>query len=412
MTMSPAPSSADQRAQEARDALQLDLDAQRREEAGADRATHRYQVLFHNAAFGVMVGNEAGRILQVNGRMCEMMGYTEDELLALPLKDVTHPDDIAMSAGVRAELVNGPQTWTQFEKRYLRQDGSVLTVVATVSRVDDLDGGGPVMLAIMEDVTARRAAEQALLDLNRTLERQVADRTAALARANREMEAFSYAVSHDLRAPLRAIHGFSLALLDEHDDQLDAEGRHCLSRIRANTLRMSDLVDALLSLSRLTGGDLISVPVDLADIARSVVEDVRQAHPDSVATISVLDRLPAMGDPRLLRIVLVNLIDNAVKFCLTEEHPRIVIGGNAAADSVHLSVEDNGAGFDMAYAEKLFAPFQRLHENTQFPGVGVGLATVFRILAHHGGRVWAEGSPDRGATFHIELPAFPQEPVL
>jgi PAS domain S-box-containing protein len=400
------------RALEARDALEPDLDAQSGGEADAVRATHRYQVLFHNAAFGVIVSNEAGRILQVNGRMCEMLGHTQDELIALPLKDVIHPDDVTASARVRAGLISGPQTWTQFEKRYLRKDGSVVTVMATVSRVDDLDGGGPVMMGIMEDVTAQRAAEQALRDLNRTLERRVADRTAALARANKEMEAFSYAVSHDLRAPLRAIHGFSLALLNEHEAQLDAEGRHWLTRIQANTLRMSDLVDALLSLSRLTGGDLISVPLDLADLARSVVEDVRQAHPDSVATISVLDRLPAMGDPRLLRIVLVNLIDNAVKFCLTEEHPRIVIGGSAAAESVHLSVEDNGAGFDMAYAEKLFAPFQRLHENTQFPGVGVGLATVFRIVAHHGGRVWAEGSPDRGATFHIELPASRQEPVL
>jgi signal transduction histidine kinase len=219
--------------------------------------------------------------------------------------------------------------------------------------------------------------------------------------------AFSYAVSHDLRAPLRAIDGFSLALLDEHDHQLDAEGRHCLARIRANTLRMSDLIDALLGLSRLTGGDLVGVPVDLAEIARSAAEDVRQAHPASVARISILERLPAMGDSSLLRIVLVNLIDNAVKFCAAADDPRIVIGGSIDAESVHLFVEDSGAGFDMAYANRLFAPFQRLHESSQFPGVGVGLATVHRIMARHGGRVWAEGSPDRGATFHIELPRSP-----
>jgi PAS domain S-box-containing protein len=370
--------------------------------AGFD--AHLYHILFDNAAVGVMVGDETGRILHVNRRMCEMLGYTVDELLALPVQGVIHPDDVTARMVARGDLISGAQTWTRIEKRYIRKDGSVLHVLATVSRIDDFDGGGPVAMGIIEDVSARHAAEDALRDLNRTLEHRVEDRTAALARAGKEMEAFSYAVSHDLRAPLRAIDGFSLALLDEHDHQLDAEGRHCLARIRANTLRMSDLIDALLGLSRLTGGDLVGVPVDLAEIARSAAEDVRQAHPASVARISILERLPAMGDSSLLRIVLVNLIDNAVKFCAAADDPRIVIGGNIDAESVHLFVEDNGAGFDMAYAKKMFAPFQRLHESSQFPGVGVGLATVYRIIARHGGRVWAEGSPDRGATFHIELP--------
>jgi len=370
--------------------MTVGIAARRRDAADALRADQRSRLLFDNAAVGVIVVDGSGRILQVNRRMCEMLAYTEVELLAMSSQDITYPDDITLSTVVYGDLISGAQTSTRVEKRYLRKDGSVLPVVATVSRIDD--------------VTARRAAEEALHDLNRTLERHVEDRTTALVRANKEMEAFSYAVSHDLRAPLRAIHGFSVALVDDHGDQLDAEGRHCVARIRANTLRMSELIDGLLSLSRLTGGAFVTVPVDLADTARGVIDDVLLAHPGVAAKVTVVDHLPAVGDPSLLRTVLVNLLDNAVKFCGAVEHPRIVVGGHADAGSTHLFVEDNGAGFDSAHAERLFAPFQRLHEQSQFVGVGVGLATVYRIVSRHGGRVWAEGAPDRGATFHVELP--------
>jgi signal transduction histidine kinase len=235
------------------------------------------------------------------------------------------------------------------------------------------------------------------------LEQRVEDRTAELAAANRELEAFSYSVSHDLRAPLRSIDGFSLALLEDYGDKLDANGQDCLRRVRSATQRMGILIDDLLNLSRVTRAEMHKEPVDLSGIARSAAADIMKANGHRDVELVIEDGLEAFGDSRLLRIVLDNLLGNAWKYTSKHEQARIEFGKEHSNGSSVYFVKDDGAGFDPAYSERLFGAFQRLHGMTEFPGTGVGLATVCRIVQRHGGRVWAEGAVEKGATFRFTL---------
>jgi light-regulated signal transduction histidine kinase (bacteriophytochrome) len=242
------------------------------------------------------------------------------------------------------------------------------------------------------------------------LEGKVAERTAALWRyatdleaANREMEAFSYSVSHDLRAPLRAIHGFSQALLEDSRDRLDAEGKDHLRRVCAAADRMGLLIDDLLELSRVARTEMRAEPVDLSQLAHRVTTELRQGQPARAVEVRIADGLSATGDHRLIRLLLQNLLDNAWKFTSKQPRAHIEVGVGNGADPAFF-VRDNGAGFDMAYGDKLFGVFQRLHAVSEFPGTGVGLAIVQRVVHRHGGRVWADAAPGRGATFYFTLP--------
>jgi signal transduction histidine kinase len=247
------------------------------------------------------------------------------------------------------------------------------------------------------------STREELRRLNVELEQRVLRRTAELEAANKELEAFSYSVSHDLRSPLRAIDGFSLALLEDHGDVLDAQGRSDLSRVRENANRMAELIDSLLRLSRLSRQELKVTDVDLSALAATVARALRELEPDRDVLIDIAPGVRAPGDPALLRIVLENLMGNAWKF--TSKHPRarIEFGSDVVDGETRYFVRDDGAGFDMAYASKLFGAFQRVHAQTEFPGVGIGLATTARIIRRHGGRIWAEGAPEGGATFWFVL---------
>lgn len=232
----------------------------------------------------------------------------------------------------------------------------------------------------------------------------VAERTAELENVNKELEAFSYSVSHDLRAPLRSIDGFSRIVLDDCKDKLDAQYADYLQRVRAATQRMGELIDDLLKLSRVSRAGMNRTSVDLSALALEVAEDLRNAHPERRLTIDIQPGLTAVGDPSLLRIMLENLLGNAWKFTGKTEDARIEVRArNGEADERVYFIRDNGAGFDMNYANKLFGAFQRLHGAQEFPGTGIGLATVQRIVRRHGGRVWAEGAVNRGATFYFAL---------
>ncbi|MCU1427698.1 MAG: hypothetical protein JWL83_1698 [Actinomycetia bacterium] len=240
-----------------------------------------------------------------------------------------------------------------------------------------------------------------LAELNTSLELAVEERTSELRAANRELESFSYAVAHDLRAPLRAIDGFSLALVEDYGDLLDEQGRHYAQRVRAATARMGELIDDLLTLSRVARSELQREPVDLSSVARSVLARLAEATPARVVDIVVVDGATARGDPRLLRIALENLLGNAWKFSSTKPVARIEFGTTRDAGRNAYFVRDNGVGFDSEYATKLFNPFQRLHSSDEFEGNGIGLATVARVVYRHGGRVWAEGAIGEGATFYF-----------
>jgi signal transduction histidine kinase len=245
--------------------------------------------------------------------------------------------------------------------------------------------------------------EGALQQAHNELEQRVEERTAELGAANKELEAFSYSVSHDLRSPLRGIDGFSLALLEDYAERLDDQGKEHLQRIRAATQRMGMLIDDLLNLSRMTRAEMRKERFNISTLAHSVVESLQEAHAERRIEFRIEDALEANADPRLLRVVLENLLGNASKFTSRRTSAFVEFGKMHRNGSAAYFVRDNGAGFDPAYADRLFGAFQRLHGTTEFPGTGIGLATVQRIVRRHGGEIWAEGEVEKGATFYFTL---------
>ena len=252
---------------------------------------------------------------------------------------------------------------------------------------------------LIREVAERKRAEDDIRKLNS----QLVQRSAQLEASNKELEAFSYSVSHDLRAPLRGIDGFSQAVLEDYDEKLDESGRSYLRRVRTASQRMSQLIDAMLNLARLTRAEIHTQTFDMSAVVRSVLEDFQKMEPDRQVECIVANNVFATADPQLLRAVLENLLGNAWKFTQQQAHPRIEFGHGQFKGQAAYFVTDNGAGFDMTYVHKLFGAFQRLHAYTEYPGVGVGLATVHRIIQRHGGQIWAEGMVGKGATFHFTL---------
>jgi light-regulated signal transduction histidine kinase (bacteriophytochrome) len=251
---------------------------------------------------------------------------------------------------------------------------------------------------ITRDVTERMRAEKDIKQLNRTLQQH----TAQLEAANKELEAFSYSVSHDLRAPLRSIDGFSQALLEDYADKLDETGKDSLQRVRGASQRMGQLIDDMLNLSRVTRSEMRHETVDLSAMAETIAAELQKNQPERTVTFTIQPGLTTDGDAHLLRVVMDNLLGNAWKFTSKQANAIIEFGSVSVGE---FFVRDNGAGFDMAYAEKLFGAFQRLHAMNEFAGTGIGLATVQRIIHRHGGQVRAEGEVDRGATFYFTVSA-------
>ncbi len=247
-------------------------------------------------------------------------------------------------------------------------------------------------------------ALQEIRKLNASLEQKVKDRTRELEATNRELEAFAYSVSHDLRAPLRGIDGFSLALLEKYGDQLDHKGKDYLNRIRAATRKMGSLIDDILSLSRIATASLQKKPVDITVMSRDIFQSLREKEPERAAEMHISDDVKVTGDPGLLRVAMQNLIDNAWKFSSQQDVIRIDIARERNGSETRIAIRDNGVGFNMKYYNKLFTMFQRLHSGREFPGTGIGLATVQRIVNRHSGRLWAESEVGKGSAFYMVLP--------
>ena len=363
-----------------------------REEEALREAQERFRSAFDNAPIGVAVVDLDGRFLQVNRSLCEILGYPEEVLLATTFREITHPDDVEASMEQVRRAMRDEVGSYSLEKRYLAAGGRQVWVSLSVSLVRDADGKPLYFVDQIQDITERKLAE-----------RELARRAEELAHANAELEQFSYSVSHDLRAPLRSIDGFSQILLEDYADRLDEEGRAYLGRGRAASQHMGHLMDDLLDLSRGSRGPLRTGRVDLSTLARDIVEELRRSQPDREAEFVVAEDLEADGDARPLAVALENLLGNAWKFTSRKPAAKIEFGSfSEDGDRVYF-VRDDGAGFDAAYADRLFKAFQRLHKDEDFEGTGIGLATVQRVIQRHGGRLWAEGEVDEGATFYFTL---------
>jgi light-regulated signal transduction histidine kinase (bacteriophytochrome) len=259
---------------------------------------------------------------------------------------------------------------------------------------------------LVECLAPLEMAHRGFMEANRALQTSNADlelRTGQLQTANKELESFAYSVSHDLRAPLRAIDGFSQTVLEDCAPLLDDAGRFAIERVRANAVRMGRLIDDMLHLARISHGELNPGPTDLGALASEIVAELREQQPDRNLDVRIAEGLVADVDPDFIRIALANLLSNAFKFTGNQTAPRIDFAAETRDGEVVYYVRDNGAGFDMAYAEQVFRPFERLHSQDEFPGTGIGLATVQRVIRRHGGRIWADAAIGRGATFFFTL---------
>ena len=353
--------------------------------------------------------NPQSQVTDWNLQAEQMFGYSRAEALGKQLESLIIPPSYqeAHRRGLAHFLKTGegPVLGKLIEVTAMRANGSELPVEIAI--VVSRSGNSLSFNAFMRDISVRKQAQEEILHLNAALEERVRLRTAQLQAANQDLEAFSYSVSHDLRSPLGAIDGFSKLLGKEIGASGGTErGKHYLARIRAGVVQMGELIDALLSLARVSRTSLGLESVDLSTIAETVLNGYREREPNRAAQLAIQPGLVVQGDPRLLRQVLENLLGNAWKYSSKQPQTHIIVRCESGPEGVVVyAVRDHGAGFDMAYSDKLFGVFQRLHTASEFEGTGIGLATVHKIITRHGGRIWAESAPGQGATFYFTLGA-------
>ena len=372
----------------------------------------RYRLLAENMADVVWtLDPNAGRFTYVSPSVEQLRGYTPEEVMAEPVR-VALADASAENVFQGFETVSEALAATRGRRSVRtdridqpRRDGSIVPTEVVTTLLHDDSGRIVEVLGVTRDITERVKAEEEMRKLNASLEKRVMERTSELTEANRELEAYSYSVAHELRTPLRAIDGFSARIASALGGQLDEEGRRLFAEVRWNAQRMGQLIDDLLLFSQVRRVGMTFSAVDMAGAARvSFSAIVPDAAAMSRISFSVGDLPASQGDARLLRRVWENLLSNAVKFSKDRELSEIRVEGSIEGSEAIYRVRDNGVGFDMKHVEKLFGVFNRLHGQRDFEGTGVGLALVRRIVARHGGRVWAESEPGRGATFSFALP--------
>lgn len=386
--------------------------AARRARAAAARATAQlreseaqFRQLFDWSPVGIAYVDLDGTFVRVNRRLGEITGYGEG-LVGKTFGDITHPDDLAADVECTRGLQAGDLDTYSMEKRYISKDGATVWVDLWVTLVRDADGRPMHFVSAVKDIALRKQAQAAVAALTTELEDRVRERTEELQRANDNLEAFTYTVSHDLRAPLRSVIGFTAALQEDYGDTFDDTASDYARRIRAAAERMSALIDDLLQLSRLGRAELHTLPTDLSEIVRSIADELGRQYPDRQVDVAIEDGVVVQSDRRLITTALQNLLENAWKFTAGRSPAHVRFGTvDGEPGWVTCCVRDDGVGFEPQYADKLFQPFQRLHGSDEYPGTGIGLASVRRIVERHGGRVWAEARPGEGAAFYVTLPA-------
>jgi len=380
--------------------LEKELSERKQAEDALRESEEKFRVLAETSPAAICLCQEDKHIY-VNPSFIRLIDYTEREFLDMRFWDWVHADYKEMVRNRCLSRQRGEPAPPRYEFKGVTKSGEEKWVFLSAGRIEYR--GKPAVIATIFDITDRKRSEEQILKLNEQLEQRVEQRTAQLEAANKELEAFSFSVSHDLRAPLRSIFGFSKALLDDYTDKLDNQGKDYLNRVCAASQRMSQLIDQMLKLSRAARSEMTWEAVNLSALVVSVTEELLSSNPERKMEFSIQKGVEVKGDRQLLQMLLQNLVDNAWKFTGKHPQPRIEFGVTENNGKSAYFVRDNGAGFDMAYADKLFAPFQRLHNDREFPGSGIGLSIVQRIVRRHGGEVWAEGAVDQGATFYFTL---------
>jgi PAS domain S-box-containing protein len=370
--------------------LKKEIETRKATEKALRESEERFQAILDNAPPVIYVKDTQGQYLLINRRYEEVYHVDRAEFIGKTDRDV-FPEEVAEALQKNDREVVKSGRSIQFEE--VAVQGSVyVTRLSEKFPLRDSKGRVYAVCGISSDITERKKMEEALRESER-----------GVRLINQELEAFTYAVSHDLRAPLRAIDGFSAALLEDYGDHLDEEGKTYLRYLREGSRDMNELINGLLKLSRSTRGEIAREEVDLGLLAKAAIEELSQAEPDRQVAVRIASQAVVEADPRLLRVVMENLIGNAWKYTGKTADACIAFGSLQQDGETVFFVRDNGAGFDMAYADKLFLPFQRLHKTNEFAGTGIGLATVQRIIHRHGGQVWAQSEVGKGATVYFTL---------
>jgi PAS domain S-box-containing protein len=378
---------------EANRGLQIEIAERKKAEQWLLESEQRFRAYFEQGLVGMVMLSANRDWIEANPRFCRLLGYSEKELMGKTWVQLTHPDDLPAEENNFRQMLAKAVKGFVMDKRFLRRDGKIRYVSLSMQCMRQDNGDVDCILALVQDITDRKQNEQAIVQLNERLRN-----------ANQDLEGFTSSVCHDLRAPLRAIDGFAQILAKEYVLKLDEKAKEYFGHIHAGVQHMTALIDDLMKLSRVGHAAVQRESVDLSSVVRTITDALHKSEPQRTVDFAIQEGVIAVGDPNLLRVALENLLGNAWKYTSKHDKARIEFGvKDQDAQRVYF-VRDDGAGFDMSSAEKLFGVFQRMHPASEFTGTGVGLATVARIVRAHGGRVWAEAEVERGATFFFTLP--------
>lgn len=380
-----------------------DVTERKMSEKALRESEEKHRQIMESVEEGYYEVNLKGNFIFFNNSLCRITGYSRKELQELNFKKLSPNYNEISKVFNKVSMTGRPEK--SLTLPLIKKDGRENFMEISITLITDNHGKHIGFRGLLRDVTERKLAENEIKKMNEELERRVKERTAQLEAANKELEAFSYSVSHDLRAPLRSIDGFSSALVEDYGDCLDNQGKDYLQRVRTASQRMAQLIDDLLNLSRVSRSEICKEKVNLSNMAQEIMAEFQQDEPEKNVKFNYTSDLVVEGDMRLLRIMMENILGNAWKFTSKNLSATIEFGLHTKEKNGKsvFYIRDDGAGFDMAYANKLFGPFQRLHSPEEFSGTGIGLATVARIINRHGGKVWAEGELEKGSTFYFSL---------